>query len=172
MHSIYIQFTITLLAILNPIGNIAIFLALCNDFTKKEQRKTAINCSIAIVIILLLSLWLGTSLLQFFGISIGAFAIAGGFIVATIGLSMLHGAPNKAHNDAKQQVHESVAVTPLAIPIIAGPGAITTVIAHAYMFTDLADKGIESAICIILGLFIGMILFFSPMLGKLVEYCQ
>jgi len=168
-----ITLTVALLAILNPIGNAAIYASIVSTKTKAEKSKAALVCAIAVMIILVITTWAGLDILKFFGISIGAFQGAGGVVVLLIGLSMIRG---KAHthehdnSDSAQRFNDndSVAVVPLAMPIIAGPGAITALIAHMKNLNSLYDKLEISLICIMLAILVGVVLFFAPTIGRVV----
>lgn len=128
-------FATALFTITNPLGNTAVFASMTGDLSQVEQGKVAYQSALAISIVLLLVLWVGHYALRFFGINIASLEIAGGIIVLGLGLSMLH-------NQKSQQSHtkeeskatpdkSSIAVVPIAIPIVAGPGAITTVLVSA-----------------------------------------
>jgi multiple antibiotic resistance protein len=101
-----------------------------SDLDAAAQRSTARQSAIAISIVLLVVLWAGHYLLDFFGINIPALETAGGIIVLGLGLSMLHsqksGQSHSAEETAAASEKDSVAVVPIAIPIVAGPGAITS----------------------------------------------
>lgn len=103
-----------------------------SDLGAPAQRATARQSALAISIILLIVLWAGHYLLAFFGINIPALETAGGIIVLGLGLSMLHskksGQSHSTEESAAAVEKDSVAVVPIAIPIVAGPGAITTVL--------------------------------------------
>lgn len=179
-----ITFTVGMIAILNPIGNTAIYIGMTANMKRKTQQKCAIHCAIAVTIILLASIWFGQPILSLFGISIGAFGSAGGIIVLLIALNMLQGKPHspnyhthieeknsysQANADTKSKaksLKHQIGVVPMAIPIIAGPGAISTVIAHSYLFPSVQQKFLESGIALCLSILIGIILFFGPLIGK------
>lgn len=172
MHSAnLVTFTVGMIAILNPIGNTAIYIGMTGDFNRHVQHKCAVHCTLAVFIILLLSIWFGEPLLRIFGISLGAFGSAGGLIVLLIALSMLRGQPHTpdyhTHVEEKtSHMKHQIAVVPLAIPIIAGPGAISTVIANGYLFSTSQDKLIESSIIMVITFCIGVILYFAPLIGR------
>ena len=167
-----ISLGIALFAILNPIGNAAIYVGMTSKLSNTEKHKTAIVCALCVALILVITTWIGLGLLKFFGISIGAFQVAGGMIVTTIGLSMLKGHPHShsAHKSYKTQATErsSLAVVPLAIPIIAGPGAMTTLISHMTTLNTIHDKFTISTLCCILSAIIGLTLYCAPMIAKLI----
>ncbi len=116
----------------NPIGNLPIYLSFTNG-NKRQDRAIARSSALTMLIALLLATWLGNDLLGFFGIGRPAFQVAGGLIVVLIGLSMLHSEPSKVHHDPKsveRDQNSSVkGIVPLGIPLLAGPGTLTVVIA-------------------------------------------
>ena len=179
MQSYLITFIVGMIAILNPIGNTAIYIGMTSELKHSTQNKCAIHCATAVAIILLFSMWFGQPLLSLFGITIGAFGSAGGLIVLLIAINMLRGQPHKpsyhTHIEEKTQSavkkkksshKHQIAVVPLAIPIIAGPGAISKVIYQSYSFPAFQDKIVGSVILIVLSMLIGIILYFAPLIGR------
>ena len=116
----------------NPIGNLPIYLSF-TDGNRRKDRAIARSCAITFLISLMLATWLGSDLLGFFGISRAAFQVAGGLIVVLIGLSMLRSEPSKVHHDPasieRDQNSAVKGIVPLGIPLLAGPGTLTVVIA-------------------------------------------
>jgi MarC family membrane protein len=97
-----------------------------------ERNKTNLTANLAVAIILWTSLFLGDAILRVFGISIDSFRIAGGILVVTIAMSMISGklGEDKQNKQEKSEtaIRESVGVVPLALPLMAGPGAISSTI--------------------------------------------
>jgi multiple antibiotic resistance protein len=125
-----------LVAVVNPVGAIPIFISLTASQSVAQRRRTGTLAAVAIALVLWASLVVGEPLLGFFGISISSFRVAGGILILLMAISMLH-----AHVSHTRQTDEeaaeaadkdSVAVVPLAIPLLAGPGAISTVILYAH----------------------------------------
>lgn len=121
----------SLFAIINPLSTAPMYLALTDGFTPQLRRKTlreGIFTALAVLVIFALA---GAAIFQFFGITIHAFRIAGGFLFFGIGMDMLQAkrSRGKATEEEEQEgrIRENVGVTPLGIPMITGPGAITTV---------------------------------------------
>lgn len=172
MHSMsLITFLASLLAVLNPIGNAAIYVSLVSEKPKSHQHKVAVKCAIAVAIIMTLVIWVGLPLLHFFGISLGAFQIAGGLVVLLIGLSMIRAKSHSNDYDQpeKQQsskAKSSVAIVPMAMPIIGGPGAISAIIAHAPAFPGVLNHLILTVCCLVLSAVIGVVLWFAPLVSK------
>ena len=168
---------VALFAITNPVGSLAIFAAMTTDRTDQERKKTAIHSCIAITIILIVVTWAGSAILSFFGISPSAFEVGGGLVIVLLGLSMMNGHNNsksghsslqydsKEHKEALEK--DNVAVVPIAIPIVAGPGAITTIIIHTHALHSVGDKFAVSGICIILSVIIFLCFYFSSYITKI-----
>jgi multiple antibiotic resistance protein len=123
---------VAIFTIANPIGNLPIYLSFTNG-ERRRDRAIARSASATFLVALLLSTWIGNGLLEFFGISRAAFQAAGGLIVVLIGLSMLRSQPApEHHNPATEEADQDSPVkgiVPLGIPLLAGPGTLTVVIA-------------------------------------------
>lgn len=166
-----IKYSVTLLAITNPIGNLAIFIGLTGDKTESERRRIALQTALATAIVLIVVTWLGEPILKLFGISIPAFKIAGGLVISLLGLSMLSSQPSgMTHTQAEQDsAHQkdSIAVVPLAIPIIAGPGAMTTVIVYMGEHIGVLPKIGASVINIAIAGFVALTFCFATRISKI-----
>lgn len=123
MHAISVF--MAFFAIMNPIANTTIFLGLTGDRDKIEQRKIATKALIITFVIVLIFSVLGKSIFHLFGITLPALRITGGILVFLIGYHMLHGANSKLHT-AKESTDTDITVSPLAVPLLAGPGTIAT----------------------------------------------
>jgi len=128
-----------LLAIVNPLGALPIFLSMSDKSDPDADMRTINRAAVAVALILLISAWTGEALLGFFGITIDAFRVGGGLLILLMGISMLHGkqsnvqhCPNEA---GEAETKEDISVVPLAIPLMAGPGAISLVILDAHKIT-------------------------------------
>lgn len=113
-------------AIMNPIANIPIFLSLVQD--ADEETKNSINKKATIIafLIVLIFVLLGKFIFEIFGITIPAFKITGGILVFYVGFEMLQSKKSNIKHLEKAKFDEDIAVSPLAIPILAGPGTIVT----------------------------------------------
>lgn len=131
----FIYLAVALFSVLNPIGTIPIFVGLTQGYTKNERSNVALTASINVCIILLISFFIGQYVLTFFGITINALRIAGGIIITNSGFSLLNGkfSKNKGINkkvEKEIQERQHIALTPLAMPMLAGPGSISLLIAY------------------------------------------
>ena len=115
-------------SLINPLGSMPVFLTMTSNLNKKERARTAIKAVITAFITLMLFAFGGQMLFQFFGISVDSFRIVGGIIFFMMGYDMLNARlssmKNLSHDQVKDYV-DDISVTPLGIPMIAGPGAIT-----------------------------------------------
>jgi multiple antibiotic resistance protein len=134
MSSEFLKFAAALFAIMNPFGNIAIFLSVTAD-RDADRGKIAVMTATAVLITLVVAAVLGQQILDLFGISVGSFRIAGGIIILILALSMLHAQPSTVHHSHAEveagKTKDNPAIFPLAIPVIAGPGSMATVILYS-----------------------------------------
>lgn len=132
----YTKMLIGLIAIVNPIGAIPIFISLTSDLKEKARNSISRTTTYSVFFILLFSLVLGQVILNFFGITISSFRVAGGILILLMAISMMHAKTNgikRTDEEAEESENmSSIAVVPLAIPLLAGPGAISTVILYAH----------------------------------------
>ncbi|RIY37836.1 NAAT family transporter [Psittacicella gerlachiana] len=139
-----LSFFLAIFAITNPLSGLTIFISLTSGLYPKERNQVAILATISIFIIIIVSMLLGSYILQFFGISNSAFRLAGGLVIANAAFPMLKGAMSnqKQNEEERKELQEtkanesnfqpsSIAVVPLALPLIAGPGAISTAVLWA-----------------------------------------
>jgi len=135
---------IALLAIIDPFGNVPVFLALTENTPSNQKRKIAFKSCLYAFLILFIFLFIGRQILDYFGISVSAFQVGGGIIIFLAGLPMLF-AQQLGMKSLSSEVEEcaeknDVSLVPLAVPMLAGPGAITTVIVLADQYSFLAGK--------------------------------
>jgi len=129
-----IKAIVALLAIMNPLYILPAFLAATSDYTPQERQELSFRAIRYAFIIIMLFLLAGEGILFVFGISIGAFQLGGGILILLIGIKMFfaplsNGEERKKNLKEAEQKQDDIALVPLAIPIIAGPGTITTVMA-------------------------------------------
>lgn len=127
---------VTLLVVVDPLGLAPIFAALTKGYGRERKRATAVRGTLLGGAILLLFALVGGGLLGALGIGIPAFRIAGGVLLFLLALDMIFASPmgvrSKSVREQEEASYENdVAVFPLAIPLLAGPGAITTVLLYA-----------------------------------------
>jgi multiple antibiotic resistance protein len=148
IHSI-VQDLVTLLVVINPIGKVPLFIALAGHLPRKEQIRIAARAVIVAAIVLMFFLTVGQPLLNYLGINIVSVQIAGGVILMIIGLRMVL-EEVRDPPIAASSTPEDIAVFPLAMPFIAGPGAIMTVMVltdeNLFSLRDQVETGLATLI--------------------------
>lgn len=168
-----LTFAAAMFAVTNPLGNLAIFISLTSHRSPAQIRSISYKCGMAILIALVTSVWLGNGLLKFFSISIWGFKIAGGFVIVMIALSMLQLQRSLISHEKNEEkklasaTKDSIAIVPMAIPIIAGPGAMTTAVVAGQHYASFVDHLYLTGTCIALSIIITMILLFSTIITRL-----
>ena len=146
----------SLLAILNPLTVAPIYLALTDGYTSEHRQSTLRRAITTGLIVLVVFSLLGGTIFQLFGITIHAFRIAGGFILFGIGADMLQAKQSRVRTTAEEEhegtLKEDIGITPLGIPLIVGPGSITTVMVLTADAVSVAHAGaVLAAIVVVLG---------------------
>lgn len=126
-----------LFAIMNPIANIPVFLSLTDGASDATRRKVASTAAVGVAVGCVVTAVAGGAILRMFGLAIDDFRIAGGLLVLLIALNMVHGTQSTQHTPTEKEqacIHpadnaaDSVAIYPLTIPLLVGPGTIATLI--------------------------------------------
>jgi multiple antibiotic resistance protein len=117
-------------AIMNPIANTPVFVGLTSDLDSSQQKSTAYRALLISFIIIVVFSVLGKAIFTMFGITLLALRITGGILVFFIGYQMLHGESSDLHKP-KTNGGSDISVSPLAVPILAGPGTISTAMNYA-----------------------------------------
>lgn len=160
-----------LFSIMNPLGTVPVFVGLTQDKTKKEIKNIAFYTSLNVFVILLISFFLGKYMLNFFGISIQSLKIAGGMIITTSGFALLTGTFSE-HKGMKDSVKEDaskrsdISLTPLAIPMLAGPGTISLLITYNKEYNSWLEMFILTAAMMSISVLIFFILRSSNVIVK------
>jgi len=161
-----------LISVMNPLGTVPIFVGLTQEHTTPERNKIAFWASFNVLVILLISFFAGKFILIFFGITLNSLKIAGGLIITFSGFSLLTGAFIKSKGMSKDSVQEDIntrsdiSLTPLALPMIAGPGAISLLITFNQEHIGLVNVMIILGAIVISTLFVFLILRSSFVIVK------
>lgn len=132
----YGKFLVALLVIIDPIGMVPMFILLSGGSARGVDRKRIARlASIAVAVVLVGAALIGESVLRLFGISLPSFKVAGAILIMLMAISMMQANPLKEKQTAEEakeaEDKDSIAVVPLAVPLLAGPGAISTAIIFA-----------------------------------------
>ena len=134
--SALIKAVIALFIIVDPIGDIPIFVGLTENMTDGSRQKVYNTAVIVGLILLLVFAFTGTEILKLFGISLESFEIAGGILLLIISIRILiSGTREKAESS------ESIGAVPIAMPLLVGPGAITATIITLQTYQDVQPNG-------------------------------
>lgn len=135
MSSQFFYAFMSFFAIMNPISNLPAYMALVADDSQNISRKIAFKSLLIAFIIVTVFVFSGDLIFKVFGITIVSFRIAGGILVAVIGYHMINGNHSPSYKGMEQQAVNSdpmsIAISPLAMPLFAGPGTITTALSLA-----------------------------------------
>jgi multiple antibiotic resistance protein len=166
----FVNHFIALLVICNPLSALPAVLRITRNQSLEEKRRTGMTATFAVGLILLISAWMGTALLELFGIEIPAFQVAGGLVLLAMAFSMLNAEESSIKTTTDEQKEKrttSGAIVPLAIPIIAGPAAISSIIVSVGDHPGFIHEILISISAILVTLTIGVLLYFSSNLEKL-----
>ena len=158
-----------LFSLMNPIGNLGVFAGMTADRSEAEARQIAWTCAAAATVTLLIVTWTGSLLLEIFGITVDALRAAGGVIVLLIGLRMLTNDSGHKHSPeelADARPRASIAVVPLAIPIVAGPGTMAAVLVAAQQQPTVLDMVEISLVILAIAALCGLLFSFAAPLAK------
>ena len=166
----YVKIFVALLAIVNPVGAVPIFISLITGSAEQERLRIVNIVAITVGAILLGSLFFGELILRLFGISIDSFRVGGGIVLLLMSVSMLHAKVSAITQTREEAVEsrekESIAVVPLAIPLLAGPGAISTVIIDAHKASSIGHSAVVAGEIILLSLILWSVLRLSPLITR------
>jgi multiple antibiotic resistance protein len=149
---------IALLAIVNPIGAVPFFLAFTQNFGREQRRRTISVASFTVFVVIAVSAIAGLKIIEFFGISIASFQVGGGTLLLISSLQMLNAQPAEAKpgdvDDGTQRADAgaSIAVVPLAIPLLTGPATISTIVIYAEKTRHLWEHAVLVAHGVVIGL--------------------
>ena len=169
----YTKILIGLFALVSPPIIIPLFLGIVSDLTTSEKRQVANAGSIGFGITMWVFIFFGGGLLDVFGISIEVFKIAGGFLLFLIALDMLRSEVPTENSSERPKAHRiysafATGIVPLAIPILAGPGAISSVVVFANIHEGIEHKILVSAVILTLAAYLIIILNITAVSEKLI----
>ena len=168
--SLYLKFFIGLVAIINPLGLLPVFVSLTSHQSSQERMKTNTTANIAVMVILWVSMFGGQVILDVFGISIASFRIAGGSLITLSAWSMLQGKLGEVKHNKEEKgesiAKESIAVVPLALPLMAGPGAISSTIVYSSQFHTPSQLFGLSLVVVVFSLFSWLVFRAAPLLFR------
>jgi multiple antibiotic resistance protein len=170
--AVFLKFLAALLAIFNPLLGIPVFLSMTDGLTTAERRRTALVVTTAVTVFAVVCVLVGEEILAVFGIDVASFRIAGGLILLGIGFQMLNAearttGDQAAIEEGHRNAAKNIAVVPLAIPLIIGPGALAITIVFAHQLPDAAEIVTLTPAVLIACVISGLGLVFADPISKL-----
>ena len=167
----YTRFLTALLVILDPFAAVPIFLALTKNYTAAERGRVADITAATVLIMLIAASLTGVGLLHAMGTSLASFRVGGGIVLLLMALAMLRGQADTVRTtpaeEAEAEDKRSIAVVPLAIPLLAGPGSISTVIIQMHRSDAEYHSLLVIFIIILVCLFLWLVLRMAVSIGKM-----
>lgn len=141
--------------LINPLGTMPVFLSMTTGMTESERKRIIMKATFVAFLIMISFTVFGQFLFQVFGLSTNGFRIAGGIVIMKIGYDMLqaHYTHIKLNEDEKMHFADDISITPLAIPMLCGPGAI----ANGIVLMEDAETLLKKAILIFIIAFVFLI---------------
>jgi len=164
-----IKTTIALIAIVDPIGCLPLFLSLTGQHKKINKKNVVKMTAITVFIILVTSLFLGDKILNMFGITMPSFQICGGILLLIMAISMMlgkHQIIESGQNGKSDK--ELIAFVPLSIPLLAGPGAMSNMIIAAHQAPNFINQSFLVLPCLTVSLLIWLTLSFAENISKVI----
>ena len=164
----YSKIFLSLFAILDPIGMIPIIIAFTIGLTPQKRARIGRMASLSVFGILLTALLIGELVLEFFGISIHSFRVAGGILLLLMSIAMLFGNKDKpSPNDSIEgESTSSFAIVPLSTPLLAGPGAISTIILDAHKGHGIGHYAVLGFEIILLSFIVWLTFLIAPWISQ------
>ncbi len=172
MEADILKFFLAFVVLINPFAALSLFIEITKHGTASQKRKVALISAVALFITILIFTLVGDNLLKALGISLGSFRVAGGLLVLLIAIGMMNGSGNTAKPSTEKHELDNVvfngvasAVVPLTIPMVIGPGGISTVI----IYSAGAKGFVEMLAIIITGLILSIMTYISFMMASQVS---
>tara|TARA_Y100001956_G_scaffold73810_1_gene80359 strand:+ start:757 stop:1389 length:633 start_codon:yes stop_codon:yes gene_type:complete len=158
-------------AMMNPVANTAVFVGMTGEQSPSERKATAIKALVTAFFIVAAFCLLGKGIFEAFGITLPALRLAGGILVFLVGYHMLQGSSSKlhSHSDQPEEPNKDVAISPLALPILAGPGTIATAMNYSASGNMLNIVVTISAFAVLCAITFVCFLFGPKLVDKLGE---
>ena len=152
---------ISFFAVIDPIGTVPVFIAVTRGYQTKDKIKIALKATLAAAVILLFFVFAGGPILKAMSVPLSAFQISGGIVLFLFALSMIFGESKPEEETRLAESHNETAIYPLAVPSIAGPGAMLA----AVLLTDHAQFGLWEQVQTISMMLVVLLIVLILMLG-------
>lgn len=169
MVTLFITSCISLFSLINPLSALPVFISLTNGYSELQRKITIRRTAVYIFLISVISFFAGTYILEFFGITIYALKLAGGIIISRSGFLLLnsqHKGDVKGDVEEESKIKEDISFSPLAMPLLAGPGSISLLINLSLVHNKWDEKGILIASILVVSVLIYFIFLLAPRILK------
>ena len=171
MITIFIAVLAKLFSIVNPFGVVPMYLTMSAQYEAKERNRLVLSTSLYFVAILLTFFWAGAYILSFFGLSINALRIAGGLVILNSAIALQNDkfAENRGVDEKIQQKameSHDIAFSPLAMPMLSGPGSISLLIGFFAEYEILQERLLITGVILLMGVIVYLVLRSAPLLYR------
>ncbi|WP_372808349.1 MarC family protein [Pontiella sp.] len=167
----YLKFMAAVFSVTNPFGVVPVFITLTAGYSRQERKSTARRTSLAFACVMIVILLAGDPLLGFFGITVSSFKAAGGIIILLMAISMVHAKVSRVKQTTEEAEDAadkaSIAIVPLCTPLLAGPGAMSTVIVYSHQGTSATHYLVLGGGILVVSVSIWLCLVSAPYIAKL-----
>ncbi len=157
---------VALIALINPLGVLPMFISLTHDFSAQQKQRAIRTAALTVVTVVAVSALLGENIIRFFGISTASLQVSGGLLILLMALNMLNAQPGGTKTTVEERDEaehkDAIGVVPLGIPLLTGPGAMSTVIVMAHN----AKKPMDYAAIIGSGVVIAMLVWLTLQMAQ------
>ncbi len=171
MISFFFSTLASVFTMTNPLGAVPMYLSLTDDYSAKERSQTALRTAVYTFAILVVFFFAGTFILSFFGISLNALKIAGGLIIVNAGYGLLNNKSERRRMthaiEEEAQTKDDISFTPMAMPMLSGPGSISFLIGLSAGEPDWIQSTVIVGAMAVLAMVIFAVLFYAPLLFRL-----
>ena len=157
---------VALIALINPLGVLPMFISLTQDFSAVQKQRAIRTAAFTVVAVVAISALLGENIIRFFGISTASLQVSGGLLILLMALNMLNAQPGGTKTTVEERDEaehkDAIGVVPLGIPLLTGPGAMSTVIVMAHN----AKKPMDYAVIIGSGVVIAILVWLTLQMAQ------
>ncbi len=167
----YLKALVAMLAVVNPLSISPVFLSITAHQGAAQRRRTALGAALAVTVILIVTALLGDWVLKAFSIGVHSFSVGGGVLLMMTAIAMLQAKEDPTRrrmDESEDSTERSVTVVPLALPLLAGPGSLTTVIIYTQQDTGVAHRLGLCGVVVVVGVVCAGVLIAATGLGRLI----
>lgn len=171
MITIFIAVLAKIFSIVNPLGVVPMYLTMTADYSSQERKRLVLSTSLYFAGILLAFFWGGAYILSFFGLSINALRIAGGLVILNSAFALQNDkfAENRgvdANIQQKAMESHEIAFSPLAMPMLSGPGSISLLIGFFAEYEQWDERLLISGVIFVMAAIVYLVLRSAPLLYR------